>query len=133
MAIFRKDIHPVTKTLGIVAFISLVISAMCFISINNFPLKQNTKDALTTIGLRSFVMWWITAFATILTKTVIERKSRPASTLFYTGIGAIVLMVAMIASAFIETWSSRIFYAGIAISLLLVLYDVFRIYRGVEV
>ncbi len=132
MTAFRKDLHPVTKTLGIVAFIFLVISAMCLISVDNFPLKRNTKDVLTTLGIRSFAMWWITAFATILTKTVIERRSRPASTLYYTGIGAIVLMVATLASALIETWSSQIFYAGIAVSLLLVFYDVFRIYRSVE-
>ncbi len=106
--------------------------AVYHILVDNFSLKRNSKDALITLGLRSFTMWWITAFATILTKTVIERKSRPAGTLYYTGIGAVVLMVAMIASALIETWTSQTFYAGIAISLLLVFYDVFRIYRCVE-
>lgn len=130
MTIFRKDL-PMWKRivcLSLLFVLGLMGLSIALINYTNFG--QANKSLLESIAFKLFFVWWfgviILAFCEVLQKWVFKSKTFGA---YYTSLGIVLLIIMAIVSSFIPGGISNVVMdVAYIVSLVLCLYDIFRIY-----
>ncbi len=127
MAIFRKETPLWEKITGVALLVILGIMGVCIAMVEYLTLPATTKELLGTIAVRAFIVWWVGVIALALHSIVRYRTSKPYFSMYYSSIGILILMAAVLLSAFLPTrYSNYTIYLASAILSILFFYDLLR-------
>jgi len=82
MRIFRKDIKTGEKIVLIFA-LTLLLTTVIRRVLFEHTTDTKTRQLLLTVGLRSFVGWWIVAIGYSIYRTIVYRHTKPLRMLYY--------------------------------------------------
>ncbi|WP_202319744.1 hypothetical protein [Archaeoglobus neptunius] len=94
MGIFRKEIPVWEKIVGVTLLAMIGVMGVCKAMVGKLMLPTTTKELLETIAMRAFIIWWIGVIVFAFYTIVRYRISKPAFSMYYTGIGILILAAA---------------------------------------
>ncbi len=113
------------KILAFLALSMLSGCVVCIILVEYTELPRSTENLVTTLAIVMFLLWWVLAVLNLAIRAISRNREY---SLYYTTVGALILVFAELASVFVpDDISYTVAYAGIVISLLFVAWDIVRI------